>query len=145
MHNTYWNQQQGNGNQLPTNNGANGGGLLRNYNPPPQMSQPQGWSSQLSPQPSPQASQRHSPMSPMPPTQFSPQLPPPQQPAQFPQGQSAWPPQQGGGRSPSLFSNAMNTMRQWSCKVVAARTGNVDQNPLVLYRPTAPEPIKRKP
>src|SRR5438045_8980914 len=36
-------------------------------------------------------------------------------------------------------------MRRWSGKVVAASKDDVDQNPLVLYRPAAPEPIKRKP
>src|SRR5579864_3896440 len=137
MNNIYWNQQQGESNRLPANNGVNGapksGGLLRNYNPSPQMPQSQGW-----PSPGPQVPPRSSPLSPMPqPPQLS-------QPAQFSQGPSDWPPQQGG-RSPSVFSNAMHTMRRWSGKVVAARTGNVDQNPLILYRPAAPEPIKRKP
>ncbi len=147
MNNTYWTQQQGDENHLPANNGANGvpksGGLLRNYKSMPPMPQPQGWPSH----PEPQGSLRSSPVSPLPQSQplaQPPHLPQLSQPAPFPQGQPDWPPQQGG-RSPSLFSNAMDTMRRWSGKVVAARTGNVDQDPLVLYRPGAPEPIKRKP
>jgi membrane peptidoglycan carboxypeptidase len=41
----------------------------------------------------------------------------------------------------------MQTVRRWSGKVAAARGGNVDQDPLVLYRPTAPLvlPPKSKP
>src|SRR6202165_3876624 len=144
MNNTYWTQQQGDANHLPANNGANGapksGGLLSNYKSSPPMPQPQGWPSQ----PEPQGSLRSSSLSPMPQSQSLAQPPQLPQSAPFPQGQSDWPPQQGG-RSPSLFSNAMDTMRRWSGKVVAARTGNADQNPLVLYRPAAPEPIKRKP
>src|SRR6266568_5080053 len=147
MNNTYWTQQQGDENHLPANNGANGvpksGGLLRNYKSMPPMPQPQGWPSH----PEPQGSLRSSPVSPLPQSQplaQPPHLPQLSQPAPFPQGQPDWPPQQGG-RSPSLFSNAMDTMRRWSGKVVAASKDNVDQNPLILYRPAAPEPIKRKP
>ena len=147
MNNTYWTQQQGDENHLPANNGANGvpkpGGLLRNYKSMPPMPQPQGWPSH----PEPQGSLRSSPVSPLAQSQplaQPPQLPQLSQPAPFPQGQPDWPPQQGG-RSPSLFSNAMDTMRRWSGKVVAASKDNVDQNPLVLYRPAAPERIKRKP
>ncbi len=51
-----------------------------------------------------------------------------------------------GGRPPSAFSNAVQTVRSWSGKFAAARTGNaVDPNPLVIYRPRAQEPFRRKP
>jgi len=42
----------------------------------------------------------------------------------------------------------MQTVRHWSGKVVATRAGNVDQNPLVLFRPSEPSlplPPKSKP
>src|SRR6266516_2336676 len=50
--------------------------------------------------------------------------------------------------SSSFFDNAMQTVRHWSGKVVATRAGNVDQNPLVLFRPSEPSlplPPKSKP
>src|SRR6266581_2041109 len=123
MNNTYCTQQQGDENHLPANNGANGvpksGGLLRNYKSMPPMPQPQGWPSH----PEPQGSLRSSPVSPLPQSQplaQPPQLPQLSQPAPFPQGQPDWPPQQGG-RSPSLFSNAMDTMRRRRERWVHAR------------------------
>ena len=55
-------------------------------------------------------------------------------------------PQQQAGPAPSFFANAMQTMRRWSGKMAATRGGVVDENPLVLYRPSAPPlPARSKP
>jgi len=35
----------------------------------------------------------------------------------------------------------MQTVRRWTGKMTAARGGNVDQDPLVLYRPSSPPPM----
>ncbi len=162
MNNNYWSHEQedarnsqhsasGNGNGM-----AKSGSLLRNYNQQMQMPQPQGW-------PTPRGPQGPSSASPIPPSSPFQQ---PQQMQQFPQGQQMqqiqqpqysqtpqqnWPAQQQG-HSPSLFANAVNTVRHWSGKMAAARTANIDPNPpLALYRPPAPkptatrQPIRRKP
>ena len=120
MSNNYWNQQ-------PENNNGNGsprsGSLIRNYSDQ---------TVQAPPQYSPLAGQMPQGV---PPSQYSP-LPPvhtPQQ-EQWPAPQ-AWP-------TPGFFGNAVQTVRRWTGKMAAARGGTVDQDPLVLYRPTTPPPVE---
>jgi membrane peptidoglycan carboxypeptidase len=67
---------------------------------------------------------------------------PPQYPpltGQIPQ-QQKWPESQPWP-TPTLFGNTMQTVRRWTGKMAAARVGNVDQEPLVLYHPTTPPPV----
>ena len=120
MSNNYWNQPPEN------NNGNNGssrsGSMVHNYSDQTIQTPPQ--YSPLTNQP-PQAA---------PPSQYSPSPPvstPQQQEWPAPQ---AWP-------SPSFLGNAMQTVRRWTGKMAAARGENVDQDPLVLYRPSSPPPI----
>src|SRR6266567_1993462 len=122
MSNNYWNQQPENNNGSHTNGSPRSGSLIRNYSdqtvqaPPlysPLMGQiPQG----------------------APPSQYSP-VPPVNTPQQqeWPSPQ-AWP-------TPTFFGNAMQTVRRWTGKMTAARGGDVDQDPLVLYRPATPPPM----
>jgi membrane peptidoglycan carboxypeptidase len=119
MSNNYWNQQPGSNNGNQHNGTPRSGGLIRNYSKqtlqaPPQYAPPAG----QAPQGAPSYSQ-------LPPV-YTPQ-------------QQAWPGPQGGP-TPSFLGNAMQTVRRWSGKMVATRGGNVDQDPLVLYRPSATPP-----
>jgi membrane peptidoglycan carboxypeptidase len=43
--------------------------------------------------------------------------------------------------TPTLFGNAMQTVRRWTGKMAATHVGNVDQEPLVLWHPTTPPPV----
>src|SRR6266704_3631036 len=122
MSNNYWNQQPENNNGSHNNGSPRSGSLVRNYSDqtvqaPPQYSPfmdqtPQGGS----------------------PSQYSP-IPPVNTPQQqeWPAPQ-AWP-------TPSFFGNAMQTVRRWTGKMAAARGVNVDQDPLILYRPTTLPPV----
>src|SRR5579859_1346937 len=147
MSSNYWDQQQGNApdprQYSPSIHGNGNGaprsaGLLSNYganNGQPAMPGPQGW-------PTPQGP---SPLSPIPPS--SSQFLSPQSPQQFPQfppqGQPQMP--QGGHQGPaSAFANAMNMVRRWSGKMVAARGGYVEPNPLVLRRPPVTPQVSRR-
>jgi membrane peptidoglycan carboxypeptidase len=121
MSNNYWNQQPENNNGSHNNGSPRSGSLVRNYSDqtvqaPPQYSPLMG-----------QAPQG------VPPSQYSP-IPPVNTPQQqgWPSPQ-AWP-------TPSFIGNAMQTVRRWTGKMAAARGGNVDQDPLVLYRPATPPP-----
>ncbi len=71
----------------------------------------------------------------------SPMLPPQGQPPYSPM-----PPQQGGPREQqSWVANTMQMVRRWSGRMSAV-SGNVEQQPLVLYRPSNPLlPAKSKP
>src|SRR5436190_22780924 len=116
MSNTYWTQQPDDANGNHNNGSTRSGSLIRNYSDETVQAPPQ--YSPLMDQ-APQGA---------PPSQYSP-LPPvhiPQQ-ERWPEPQ-AWP-------TPGFFGNAMQTVRRWSGKMAAARGGNVDQNPLVLYHP----------
>jgi membrane peptidoglycan carboxypeptidase len=143
MSNNYWNQQQGDANnpqrQPPSSMNGNGvpkpGNMLRNYNQQMQMPAPQGW-------PTPQGP---SPFSPIPPSSSQyPQQQSQQQFTQFPHGQPQVPQTPQGGRPPSVLASAMNTVRRWSGKMAAARSGYAGPDPLVLYRPQAVAPIKKR-
>lgn len=126
MSNNYWNQQPDNNNGNQQNGYPRSGNLLRNYSEQTVQAPPQ-----YAPPPV-QAPQGAPPYSPLPPV-YTPQ-------------QQAWPAPQGWP-SPSFFNSAMQTVRRWSGKIAAAH-GNVDQDPLVLYRPTTPPqalPPKSKP
>ena len=123
MSNNYWNQQPENNNGNHNNGSPRSGSLIRNYSDQTVQAPPQ--YSPLTGQ-TPQG---------VPPSQYSP-MPPvntPQQ-QQWPAPQ-AWP-------TPGFFGNAMQTVRRWTGKMAAARGGNVDQDPLVLYRPTTPPPVQ---
>ncbi len=123
MSNNYWNQTPENNNGNHNDGSPRSGSLIRNYSDQ---------TVQAPPQYSPLASQ--SPQG-APPSQYSP-MPPvhtPQQ-EQWPAPQ-AWP-------TPGFIGNAVQTVRRWTGKMAAARGGNVDQNPLVLYRPTTPPPVE---
>ena len=122
MSNNYWNQQPENNNGSHTNGSPRSGSLIRNYSDqtvqaPPQYSPLMG-----------QIPQGASP------SQYSP-MPPVNTPQQqeWPSPQ-AWP-------TPTFFGNAMQTVRRWTGKMTVARGGDVDQDPLVLYRPTTPPPV----
>src|SRR6266566_8266457 len=137
MSNNYWDQQPDNNNGNQHNGTPRSGSLIRNYSDqtmqaPPQYSPLMGQSPQgAPPQYSPLAGQ---PPQGAPPSQYSP-LPPvytPQQ-QEWPAPQ-AWP-------TPSFFGNAIQTVRRWTGKMTAARGGNVDQDPLILYRPTTLPPV----
>jgi len=123
MSNNYWNQQPENNNGSHNNGSPRSGSMIRNYSDQ---------TVQAPPQYSPIMSQ--TPQG-VPPSQYSP-IPPvntPQQ-QQWPAPQ-AWP-------TPGFIGNAMQTVRRWTGKMAAARGGNVDQDPLVLYRPTTPPPVQ---
>src|SRR6266496_4447166 len=122
MSNNYWNQQPDNNNGNQQNGYPRSGNLLRDYSEQTMQSPPQ--YSPLTGQ-TPQGA---------PPPQYSP-LPPVYTPQQ-----QAWPAPQSWP-SPSFFNNAMQTVRRWSGKMTAARSGNVEQDPLVLYRPTTPPQV----
>ncbi len=122
MSNNYWNQQPENNNGSHTNGSPRSGSLIRNYSDqtvqaPPQYSPLMGQIPQGAP-----------------PSQYSP-VPPVNTPQQqeWPSPQ-AWP-------TPTFFGNAIQTVQRWTGKMTAARGGNVDQDPLVLYRPAAPPPV----
>src|SRR6266566_2352341 len=122
MSNNYWNQQPENNNGSHTNGSPRSGSLIRNYSDqtvqaPPQYSPLMGQIPQGAPP---------SQYSPMPPVNTSQQQ-------EWPSPQ-AWP-------TPTLFGNAMQTVRRWTGKMTVARGGDVDQDPLVLYRPAAPPPV----
>ncbi len=127
MSNNYWDQLPDNNNGNQPNGHPRSGNLIRNYSEqtlqaPPQYAPPAGQAPQAAP-----------PYSPLPPA-YTPQ-------------QQNWPAPQGWP-TPSLLHNAMQTVRRWSGKMTAARAGNVDQSPLVLYRPITPPlvlPPKSKP
>src|SRR6266550_4004252 len=122
MSNNYWNQQPENNNGSHSNGSPRSGSLIRNYSDqtvqaPPQYSPLMGQIPQGAP-----------------PSQYSP-VPPVNTPQQqeWPSPQ-AWP-------TPTFFGNAIQTVQRWTGKMTAARGGNVDQDPLVLYRPAAPPPV----
>src|SRR6266704_5315393 len=122
MSNNYWNQQPENNNGSYNNGTHRSGSLVRNYSDqtvqaPPQYSPLMGQTPQAAP-----------------PSQYSP-IPPVNTPQQqeWPAPQ-AWP-------TPSFFGNAMQTVRRWTGKMAAARGVNVDQDPLILYRPTTLPPV----
>ncbi len=122
MSNNYWNQQPENNKGSHNNGSPRSGSLIRNYSDqtvqaPPQYSPLMGQIPQGAP-----------------PSQYSP-VPPVNTPQQqeWPSPQ-AWP-------TPTFFGNAIQTVQRWTGKMTAARGGNVDQDPLVLYRPAAPPPV----
>src|SRR6266568_4078718 len=122
MSNNYWNQQPENNKGSHNNGSPRSGSLIRNYSDqtvqaPPQYSPLMGQIPQGAP-----------------PSQYSP-VPPVNTPQQqeWPSPQ-AWP-------TPTFFGNAMQTVRRWTGKMTVARGGDVDQDPLVLYRPTTPPPV----
>jgi len=123
--NNYWNQQRNSNHAAQQGGGPRTDSMIGNYSEqavqrPPQYSPSVGQA--------PQGLPPYSQMSP---------LPPPPQPA--------WPaPQQWP--SHSFLGNAIQTVRRLTGKMAAVRGQNVDQNPLVLYRPsTPPLPPKSKP
>jgi membrane peptidoglycan carboxypeptidase len=126
MSNNYWYQQPENKNGNHHNESPRSGSLIRNYSDqtmqaPPQYSPLMGQTPQGAPQYSP--------------------LPPPYQPEQQEwHAPQVWP-------TPSFLGNAVQTVRRWTGKTTAARGGNVDQGPLVLYRPSSPPAVlpPRKP
>src|SRR4249919_359065 len=123
MSNNYWSQQPENNNDSHNNGSPRSGSMIRHYSDqtvqaPPQYSPLTG-----------QAPQG------VPPAQYSP-IPPVNTPQQ-----QAWPAPQAYP-TPSFFGNAMQTVRRWTGKMAAAREGTVDQDPLVLYRPTTPPPVQ---
>ncbi len=115
MSNNYWNQQRNGNHTVQQSGGPRTDNPVGNY-----FDQP----FQASPQYSPSVGQAPPGMPPY--SQMSP-VPPPQQ--------SAWPTPQAW---PSFLGNAVQTVRRLTGKVAAVRGQNVDQNPLVLYRPSAP-------
>src|SRR6266480_6139642 len=122
MSNNYWNQQPENNKGSHNNGSPRSGSLIRNYSDqtvqaPPQYSPLMGQIPQGAP-----------------PSQYSP-VPPVNTPQQqeWPSPQ-AWP-------TPTFLGNAIQTVQRWTGKMAAARGGNVDQDPLVLYRPAAPPPV----
>src|SRR6266480_399874 len=122
MSNNYWNQQPENNKGSHNNGSPRSGSLIRNYSDqtvqaPPQYSPLMGQIPQGAP-----------------PSQYSP-VPPVNTPQQqeWPSPQ-AWP-------TPTFLGNAIQTVQRWTGKMTAARGGNVDQDPLVLYRPAAPPPV----
>src|SRR5436190_19905279 len=122
MSNNYWNQQPDNNNGNQQNGYPRSGNLLRDYSEqtvqaPPQYSPLMGQTPQGAPPP------QYSPLPPV----YTPQ-------------QQAWPAPQAWP-TPSFFGNALQTVRRWTGKMTAARGGNVDQDPLVLYRPSSPPPM----
>ncbi|HEY6285175.1 MAG TPA: transglycosylase domain-containing protein, partial [Ktedonobacteraceae bacterium] len=122
MSNNYGNQQPENNNGSHNNRSPRSGRLIRHYSDqtvqaPPQYSPLMGQAPQGAP-----------------PTQYSPMTP-----VNTPQ-QEKWPAPQAWP-TPSFFGNAMQTVRRWTGKMAAARGGNVDQDPLVLYRPAPPPPV----
>jgi membrane peptidoglycan carboxypeptidase len=128
MSNNYWNQQR-DGNHAAGNNGApRSGSLLRDY---------ANQSYQAGPQFTPPAGPTAQGVPPYAP-------PPPQVPQAAPPQQQAGPRAQGLA-SPTFFANAMQTVRRWSGKMVAARVGDVTQGPLVLYRPPSARPLPARP
>src|SRR5947209_7002484 len=123
MSNNYWSQQPENDTGNYNNGSPRSGSLVQNYSDqtvqtPPQYSPLAGQTSQGTP-----------------PSQYSP-IPPVRtmQQEQWPAPQ-AWP-------TPGFFGNAVETVRRWTGKMAAARGVNVDQDPLVLYRPTTPPPVQ---
>ncbi len=122
MSNNYWNQQPENNNGSQINGTPRSGSMVRNYSDQ---------TVQAPPQYSPLMSQ--TPQG-APPSQYSP-IPPVNTPHQqeWPAPQ-AWP-------TPSFLGNAMQTVRRWTGKMAAARVVNVDQDPLILYRPNTPPPM----
>jgi membrane peptidoglycan carboxypeptidase len=125
MNNTYWNQQHGDKQAAQDNGIHHPDSMIHNYSERPLQAPPQ-----YAP-PSGQAPQGIPSYSPMPPVYTA-------------QQQSG--PASQSGYSSSFFGNARQTVRRWSDKMVAARGGNVDQSPLVLYRlPAPPLPPKSKP
>src|SRR5437773_696544 len=122
MSNNYWNYQPENNNGNQHNGSPRSGSLVSNYSDqtvqaPPQYSPLMGQTPQGAPPP------QYSPLPPV----YTPQ-------------QQAWPAPQAWP-TPSFFNNAMQTVRRWSGKMTAARSGNVEQDPLVLYRPTTPPQV----
>ena len=113
MSNTYWTRQPENANGNHNNGSPSSGDTIRNYSEKPVQAPPQ-YSPAMG-----QAPQG------APPSQYSP-MPPvltPQQP-QWPEPQSS--------PTPGFFGNAMQTVRRWTGKMAAARSQNVDQDPLIL-------------
>lgn len=137
MSNDFWNYQQNGNDSSQKNTSLRTGSLLRDYRQQQQQQNPQQHSPTLMPQtPTPP------PYSPMPPAPRQEQAP--QQPG-WPSPQS-WPSstnkkEQGHG----WLSNTVDMVRRWSAGRIAAAPP-VDQNPLVLYRPSSPPPpVKSKP
>ena len=149
MSNNYWNQQNGNHGHEENDKRSPQGTYNSDVNRTSNLLQDRFYQQQhqerqqfvQSPRPAPQQSHSYSTIpqqppeySPLPP-QYSPE--PPNPPGRVPQSQ---PPQQQGWPnaqswpSPSLFGSAMQLMRRWSGKIVAAPE-QVIQEPLVLYRP----------
>ena len=122
MSNNYWNQQPENNKGSHNNGSPRSGSLIRNYSDQTVQAPPQ-YSPLMGQTPQGASPSQYSPL----PTVNTPQ----QQEWPAPQ---AWP-------TPTFFGNAMQTVRRWTGKMTAARGGNVDQDPLVLYRPTIPPPV----
>src|SRR5215831_2571068 len=121
MSNNYWNQQPKNHNGNHTNGSARTGSLIRNYSDQKVLEPPQY---------SPRMDQTAQGVAP---SQYSPvPLVDRTRQQEWPEPQ-AWP-------TASFIGSAMQTVRRWSGKMAAARGGSVDQDPLVLYRPTTPLP-----
>src|SRR5579863_1137826 len=112
---------------------------------PPSMPPTQG-PPEYSPLPPNRPGEGPAPYSPFPPSavpqqnqQQYPQQVPAQNPQQLlPQQGPSSPPDQQQARSQHWVANTMQTMRRWSGRVAAVP--NVDQNPLVRYRPPVAQP-----
>jgi membrane peptidoglycan carboxypeptidase len=121
MSNNYWKQQPEIHNGNHHNGNIHSGSLIDHYSDK---------TVQTPPQYSPLADQTQRGAQPV---QYSP-LPSISTPQQ-----QAWPAPQAWP-TPSVLGNAMQTVRRWTGKMTAARGSDVDQNPLVLYRPSSSPP-----
>ena len=144
MSNNYWNQQQNGNNPSQDNQAPRSGNLLRDYGqqqrPGIQQYSPAQQYSPGSMSPT-QGPPSYSPVSPMPPTPTTPRQ------GQLPE-QNEWPSPQSWPsprRQQRWVSNTVQMVRRWSAGRVPV-VPPVDQNPLVLYRPTIPsQPLRSKP
>src|SRR6266702_3792014 len=143
MSNNYWDQQPDNNNGNQHNGTPRSGSLIHNYSDQTMQAPPQ--YSPLMGQPPQGAPPQYSPLAGQPPQGAPPSPYSPLPPVYTPQ-QQEWPAPQAWP-TPSFFGNAIQTVRRWTGKMTAARGGNVDQSPLVLYRPSTPAPVlpPRKP
>ncbi|HEX6108529.1 MAG TPA: transglycosylase domain-containing protein, partial [Ktedonobacteraceae bacterium] len=144
MSNNYWNKQPENNNGNHHNGSPRSGSLTRNYSDRTMQAPPQ-YSPLMNQTPQGAPPSQYSPLPPQysPLTNQTPQGAPPSQYSPSPvytSQQQEWPAPQVWPTS-SLLGNAMQTVRRWTGKMKAARSGNVDQDPLVLYRPSAPPPV----
>jgi membrane peptidoglycan carboxypeptidase len=134
MNNNPWNGQQQNGHQSPE---RRPGSLLRDYR---QQHPSQSGVQQMSPTNQSPLPPQYSPLPPTP-AQYSPGQPAQQQlPAQWPSPHGGQPPRLPAGPQ-GWMANTVQRVRQWSGRMRAVP--QVDQNPLILYRPTTPAPLPK--